>query len=498
MDIEKFGAVSAWADQLAVRDGLLTVMKQAFRAAGISWTDCRVEDRGDGLLIVGPGEPKAPYVEVLPTAVARALGTHNATSAEKSRFRLRMVVHAGELSFDSTGFTGNAVVRAARLLDAPPVKAALAASPGVLVLVISQWFHDEIVSQSAALDPRRYRPVAVRVKETVTTGWVSLPDNPYPLLEPATRRSPVAALAVAALLLAAGLTGDARTVTTGRVVGGDYPVRSEFVAKVVNQRSHKCIARNGIYSQTNESDAEYVGAGVYQWDCAEPDSDPGHTVVLVPQPPGWMIRSSIKSGLCLATDGAPGQHQRFQTCKPQDSRQRWRLRRVLGHVRDVVVVENENTKRCLAFADPDPKSITLVQAPCLPEKAFEWEIRPYPGIGEQSCADRSRRRLRNHESGDYLPLEVTLSAAQRSAHGCTNVVTDPSGRCLGSAPQVRWLACTGLPDQQWVVEPLGEEGGLLWSRIHSAADLSRCLQPASASLTVQRCGTSWLQQWNLG
>lgn len=498
VDVEKFGAVGTLADQLAVRAGLRTVMEQAFLAAGIPWSGCRVDDRGDGLLIVGPGDPKAPYVEVLPGAVARALRTHNATSPEKSRFRLRMVVHAGELSFDETGFTGNAVVRAARLLDAPPVKAALAASSGVLVLVISQWFYDEIVSQSAVLDTGGYRPVTVRVKETETTGWVSLPDNPYPVLKGATRKSPVTALAVAALLLATGLAGDARFAATGRVIGGDYPVESEFVAKVVNQRSHKCIARNGIYSQKNESDAEYVGAGVYQWDCAESSGEPGHTVVLVPQPLGWAIRSSIKIDLCLAADGAPGEHQRFQTCKPQDGRQRWRLRRVLGQVRDLVIIENENTKQCLAFTDPDPKSIDLVQAPCVPGEAVEWEIRRHPGIGEQVCVDRSRRRLRNHESGSYLPTDLTLSAAQRSAHGCTTVVTDPSGRCLGLTPEVRWLACTGLPDQQWIIEPRGEEGGLHWSRIHVAANLSRCLQPDAASLTVRRCDTSWLQQWNLG
>ncbi|WP_414942477.1 hypothetical protein [Amycolatopsis sp. cmx-11-51] len=37
-----------------------------------------------------------------------------------------------------------------------------------------------------------------------------------------------------------------------------------------------------------------------------------------------------------------------------------------------------------------------------------------------------------------------------------------------------------------------------WSRINSAADLSRCLRPDAASLTVERCDSSWLQRWNLG
>ncbi|MBN6037601.1 ricin-type beta-trefoil lectin domain protein [Amycolatopsis sp. 195334CR] len=495
VDVEKFSAVGTLLDQLAVRAGLRAVMAKAFGTAGIPWSACHVEDRGDGLLIVGPGESKAPYVESLPGAVARELRTHNTHSPAESRFRLRMVVHAGELSFDKAGCTGNAVVRAARLLDAAPVKAALAASSGVLVVVVSQWFYDEIVSQSAVLDTGRYRRVTIRVKETETTGWVCLPDNPYPALRSTARKVPAAALGVVALLLVTGLAGDARFDTTERIIGGDYPAESEFVAKVINQRSGKCLSRNGIYSQDDENDAEYIGAGVYQWECAESDDEPGHTVVLAPQQAGWAIRSSIKLDLCLAADGAPGQSQRFQACKPHDGRQRWRLRQVFDQVRDVVAIENENTKQCLAFTDPDPKSISLVQAACLPGKAFEWEVRRYPGIGEQVCAERPAQRLRNHESGDHL--DVTLSTAPRSAHGCTSVVTDPSGRCLTLASGVRWLACTRQPDQQWVIEPMGEEGGRRWSRFHSAADLSRCLQPDdTTSLTVRRCDSSWQQQWS--
>ncbi|MCA1676642.1 MAG: ATP-binding protein, partial [Actinobacteria bacterium] len=67
-----------------------------------------------------------------------------------------------------------------RLLEADPLKSALAGSPGVLALVTSPWFFDEVVRHSPAAHPNAYRPVRVRVKETDAVGWVHLPDHPYP------------------------------------------------------------------------------------------------------------------------------------------------------------------------------------------------------------------------------------------------------------------------------------------------------------------------------
>lgn len=506
VDVESFGDPRRTRPALlCVRAGLWATMQEAFRAAGIPWSDCHTQDCGDGILVLAPGEPKAPFVEALPGAVARALREHNATHPEREKIRLRMVLHAGEISFDETGFTGNSLVLAARLLSAEPVRAALKASSGALVLVVSQWFYDEVVSQSSAFEPGSYRAVPVRVKETTATGWVSLPDDRRPSPKAGRRRTAAAVAVAGALLLSAGLAADARVVRPAPRAGDDYPVTGEFVAKVLNQRSHKCIARNGAYSQDDETQAERVGEHIFQWDCAEPDADPGHTLVLAPLPSGWAIRSSVKLDLCLAADGAPGQDQRFQACKPQDDRQRWQLRRVLGHPNDRVLIKNENTKLCLAFAEPAPTSIILTQAACELRSATEWEIRRYPGIGREVCTEASRQRLQNHETRRHVfredgqLLELSVTTAGQSAHGCATTFADSSGRCLGlTADAARLLPCADRPDQQWIIEPMGGEGGLAWNRIHSLANLSRCLEPDGTALTVRRCGTPWLQQWHIG
>jgi tetratricopeptide (TPR) repeat protein len=74
--------------------------------------------------------------------------------------------------------TAAAVNLAFRLLDAGALKAALASSPGVLAVIASSWFYEEVVRHSGAAPA--YRPVEVAVKETTTTGWICLPDHTDP------------------------------------------------------------------------------------------------------------------------------------------------------------------------------------------------------------------------------------------------------------------------------------------------------------------------------
>jgi tetratricopeptide (TPR) repeat protein len=110
--------------------------------------------------------------------LAEALAAHNAAHRAAERIRLRMALHAGEVSYDAHGVTASSINHAFRLLDAPQLKAALAGSPGVLALVASAWFFDEVVRNSGGCDPSNYYPVQVTVKETSTTAWISLPDQP--------------------------------------------------------------------------------------------------------------------------------------------------------------------------------------------------------------------------------------------------------------------------------------------------------------------------------
>lgn len=182
VDVEGYGDLGRTnPHKVAVRDGLYEALQAAFAAAGVPWARCERADQGDAVFVLAPPEvPKAPFVETVPAALAAALREHNATHPEQERIRVRMVVHAGEITYDAHGQASNAVIHAFRLLGAGPLKAALADSPGTLALIASSWFFDEVVRHSTVVDPATFRPVRVVVKETSTVGWIALADHPYP------------------------------------------------------------------------------------------------------------------------------------------------------------------------------------------------------------------------------------------------------------------------------------------------------------------------------
>ena len=230
VDVEGFGDQRrSNRDQVAVRDGLYRAMRDAFGRAGIPWDNCGHEDRGDGVFVLVPaGVPKGLLAESLPSALVTALRAHNGAHPGAERIRLRMALHAGEVHYDDHGVTAAAVNLAFRLLDASVLKAALASSPGVLAVIASSWFFEEVVRHSAA-DASAYRPVEVAVKETTTTGWICLPDHldpaGRPMLEslPAVAAVPGGQPAVALRTLprdAAAFTG--RAGELGRLVAAVY------------------------------------------------------------------------------------------------------------------------------------------------------------------------------------------------------------------------------------------------------------------------------------
>ena len=178
VDVEGFGDEHrTGAHQVAVREGLYRALENAFTASGIPWPDCRREDRGDGVfMLIPPHVPKSLLVESFPGHLAGALREHNVLHSPQARIRLRMALHAGEMHLDSHGATGRSVNLAFRLLEASELKSALTRTSGVVAVIVSSWFFDEVVQNSPASDPAAYRKVEIAVKETSTTAWIFVPD----------------------------------------------------------------------------------------------------------------------------------------------------------------------------------------------------------------------------------------------------------------------------------------------------------------------------------
>ncbi|MFG2091883.1 MULTISPECIES: hypothetical protein [unclassified Spirillospora] len=178
-DIERFSdSDRSDAHRVAAHDGMYDAVEAALGACGVTWADCYHEDRGDGLLLLfRPDVPKDRVVRDLPWALAAALAEHNHVHAVQAQVRLRIAVHAGEVQHDGRGVVGDAVNAAFRLLDARPLRDALATSSGSVAVIASEPIYHDVIRHTPASRPDTYRQIEVEVKETRTTAWVCLPDD---------------------------------------------------------------------------------------------------------------------------------------------------------------------------------------------------------------------------------------------------------------------------------------------------------------------------------
>lgn len=179
VDISGFGGMDRTrTNYVELRNGMYESVEQAFLQSGIPWEDCYQEGSGDSILALVPATvSKGLFAEKLPVALVSALQAHNATHPPKERIRLRLVLHAGEITRDARGVTGPAIIHAFRLLESPVLKDALRASTAVLAIVASNWFYDEVIRHRPAYAPEEYEQIPVDVKETNATGWIRLPGG---------------------------------------------------------------------------------------------------------------------------------------------------------------------------------------------------------------------------------------------------------------------------------------------------------------------------------
>ncbi|MCR3752518.1 hypothetical protein [Lentzea californiensis] len=146
-------------------------------AAGARELDRQVDmfDRGDGTLVVLP--ETVTVVEAVDTfaeAVVRAVREHNQVAGVDYRIDLRIAVHAGYVDRVDAQWSGAALVHAARLVDAPPAKHALAASAACAALVLSDVAMQVVDQGYSRVGPAAYQQIPLSVKETSGHGWLRL------------------------------------------------------------------------------------------------------------------------------------------------------------------------------------------------------------------------------------------------------------------------------------------------------------------------------------
>ncbi|WP_405822388.1 hypothetical protein OG241_39155 [Streptomyces sp. NBC_01390] len=183
LDIEDFSLRPENA-QDTLHDELYKVVGFALGRAGLGLGDCRVQDRGDGMLILVPvGTSPVRLLRELQRGLDDALLAHREKYREDHGMRLRVGLNQGLVRRKGKRWTGDAINDLARLVDAAPVKRVLAeARRARLVVVVSENVHSTVVLGGyPGIDPAAYLPADFVTKHgEPRRGWVTVPGYAAP------------------------------------------------------------------------------------------------------------------------------------------------------------------------------------------------------------------------------------------------------------------------------------------------------------------------------
>ena len=169
-------------DRDVVRAAMYEILQSCFDAAGVPWAACYREDRGDGAVIVVPPTISTHrLVDPLMAELAGRLRQYNRRASEVVRIQLRVALHVGPVGRDSEGVTGQAVIAAARIVDAPVIKARLAAEQADLIFATSDYVYDQVVRNCGGqVDPVAFEHMECQVKEMRVSVWAHLAGRAAP------------------------------------------------------------------------------------------------------------------------------------------------------------------------------------------------------------------------------------------------------------------------------------------------------------------------------
>ncbi|MEW9529412.1 hypothetical protein [Microbispora sp. NPDC049125] len=216
-----------------IQNRLLWSMWHACRAAGVDPRRCDQQDRGDGqLILLPPAIDEAFAVPRLLLGTQAAMHRVNRRPQDVGRIRLRAALAQSPVHKAATGYVGDAVIHACRMLDSHLLRRALAGSPAadLAALVSADIYQGVIAHGYGGLDPHGFRRVEVDVPDKgfsapaylfvprapADKGLVPAFDGVERLSSPLVRAAPWAALG-----MTAGGTLFAAAAADGFVAGDD-------------------------------------------------------------------------------------------------------------------------------------------------------------------------------------------------------------------------------------------------------------------------------------
>lgn len=165
-----------------MREAMYELVIEAFALSGLSEHDHDpFVDRGDGILsLIHPADhvPKTLLLRSVVPALSQLITLHNLYYPTDG-FRLRAVLHAGEVHYDSRAPFGESLDLAFRLLDAPEVKTALRRSTRPLILAVSTDIYESVVRHRYdGIDPVSFSPFVTERRANIRDhGWIHVPSQ---------------------------------------------------------------------------------------------------------------------------------------------------------------------------------------------------------------------------------------------------------------------------------------------------------------------------------
>jgi CRP-like cAMP-binding protein len=158
-------------DRRIIREALSRMTHEALQ--GIP--EVRTEDRGDGFLaVLPPNISTAELTILLIKELPVALEWHDSSYRGSARFQLRLAVNFGPVFSNSTGFYGEAIDIASRLLEGPHLEEA-AVRDAESLIVISPFVYETVVRYGPDLgEAASYTQARVEVKGASTDAWMKV------------------------------------------------------------------------------------------------------------------------------------------------------------------------------------------------------------------------------------------------------------------------------------------------------------------------------------
>jgi len=160
-------------DRLVIREALWSMTAAALQDIPDVWSF----DGDDGLLTVVP--PSTPTEEVM-TRLLKELPGAIERHHVGANFQLQLAVNVGPVFGDAAGVSGEAIVVAGLLLEAPHFKKAIVNSSARLGIIISPFIYETFIRPGEDLNEvASYTQTPVEIRGSSTTAWLRvIPANP--------------------------------------------------------------------------------------------------------------------------------------------------------------------------------------------------------------------------------------------------------------------------------------------------------------------------------